>query len=172
MSEVQQAAPQGPEGVPVRPPSPPSRVALYIWAGIALFCLVMFGAALGLFLWWREAFTSKDLKTATELRITYVLKGNKAKSVVVNDPAEVKKLLDALEITDTQTGMFFGINSAGGVDFTLPKGKVAGIKFVSPTQLDRMGWGQVYVTPTFYRQVNEAASRAEGRPIDIMRADN
>jgi hypothetical protein len=28
------------------------------------------------------------------------------------------------------------------------------------------------IKPDFYHKVNEVATRAEGRPIDVMRADN
>ena len=70
---------------------------LFIWIGIAVFCLVTFGAALGLYLWSREAFGSNDLKKATSVTITYALKGNSTKSVVVSDPAELQDLLDALD---------------------------------------------------------------------------
>lgn len=171
MSQVEQSPPPGPEGAPARPPSRPSRAALYIWAGIALFCLVMFGAALGLFLWSRDRFNSKDLKQATALKITYVLKGNVRKSLAVNDPAEVKQLLDALEITDAMMGPQSNMN-AGSVDFTLRDGQVATVQFLSQTQLDRARWGWMYVTPQFYHKVNELLSRTEKRPIDIMRIDN
>ena len=173
MSEVKQAPPsQGPEGIPGRPPSRPSRVPLYIWSGIALFCLVMFGAALGIFLWSREALSSKDLKKATAIKITYVLKGNRTKSVDVNDPAEVKKLLDALEIGETQMGSQFTQTNGASVDFTLPGGKSASVKFMNQSQLERVDWGWLYVSPAFYQKVNEVISRAEGRKIDIMRMDN
>jgi hypothetical protein len=171
MSEVEQAPPPGPEKLPARPPSKPSRAPLYIWTGIALFCLVMFGSALGIFLWSSDRFSSKDLKRATALKINYVLKGNVKKSLTVNDPAEVKGLLDALEITDTMMGPQSPTN-AGTVEFTLPDGNVAVIRFISPTQLDREKWGWLYVTPRFHRKVNEALSAAEKRPIDIMRIDN
>jgi hypothetical protein len=172
VSEVGQVPPAGAEGLSDRPPSKPSRVPLYIWAGIALFCLVMFGSALGLYLWSRKAFSSEDLKTAKSVKINYVLKGNKVKVVVVNDPAELQALLDALTITDTQTGQQWAIQVAGSVEFTLPDGTVAQTTFVSQRQLDRTGWGQVLVEPDFYRKVNEIATRAEGRPIDVMRVDN
>jgi len=158
--------------LPARPPSRSSRVPLFIWGGIALFCLVTFGSALGLYLWSRDEFESKDLKTATAFKITYVVKGNLTKTVEVTDPAAVKGLLDALDITDTQMGPQFSTNSGAAVDFTLPDGKSARIRFVSQTQPDRMGWGMIMVTPTFYHKVNETASKAEGKPIDIMRPMN
>jgi hypothetical protein len=171
MSEIQQAPPQSYDPIPVRPPSRPSRVPLYIWVGIGLFCLVMFGSALGLFLGTREAFSSKDLKKATSLKINFVLKGNVTKTLVVNDPAEVNRLLDALTITDTQMGPQ-SKNSGGTVEFTLGNGKVAVVQFMSQTQLNRDDWGWVYVTMEFYRAVNDTLSRTEGRKIDIMRNDN
>jgi hypothetical protein len=172
VSEVGQAPPSGAEGVPVRPPSQPSRVPLMIWCGIAVFCLAMFGAALVLWLWSRDALSSKDLKTATSVTITYQLKGNKTKSVVVNDPVELKALLDTLTITDTQTGAHYALTSGGGVDFTLPNGTVAKTMFVNQTQLYRTNWGLIIIGPDFYRKVNEIATRAEGRPIDVSRVDN
>ncbi|HKI31468.1 MAG TPA: hypothetical protein VKA46_06345 [Gemmataceae bacterium] len=175
MSKVAQVSPQGSSATPARPPSPPSRAPLFIWSGVALFCLLMFGSALGLFLWSREAFSSKDLKTATSLKINYLLAGMKpaaTKTVVVNDPAEVRTLLDALEITDSRMGPQWGISNQGSVDFTLADGTIAHATFVNRTQLDRANWGQVYVTDAFYRKVNEAATRAEGRPIDVMKVNN
>jgi hypothetical protein len=171
VSEVGQAPPSGAEGVPVRPPSPPSRVPLYIWAGIAVLCLALFGAALGLYLWSREAYSSKDLKRATSVKINYVLRGNRPKSVVV-DGAELQALLDALVITEAHPGIHYGLSTGGTVDFTLPDGAVAQTRVMSQTALDRTNWGQVQVEPGFYRKVNEIATRAEGKPIDVMRVDN
>jgi hypothetical protein len=172
VSEVGQAPPSGAEGVPVRPPSPPSRVSLFIWVGIAVLCVALFGAALALYLWSREAFSSKDLKRATSVTISYTLKGNRVKAVVVNNPAELQALLDALEITDTQPGIHYGLNTGGAVEFTLPGGSVAHTRFVTQTQLDRTDWGQVKVEAGFHRRVNEIATRAEGKPIDVMKVDN
>ncbi|HEX5268834.1 MAG TPA: hypothetical protein VFW33_00040, partial [Gemmataceae bacterium] len=129
MSEVEQAPPAGAEGVPSRPPSPPSRAPLWIWVGVAVFCLVMFGAALGLYLWSREAFSSKDLKQAKSVKINYLLKGNRTKTVVVDAPPDLPALLDSLKITDTRPGdRYYGITTSGSVDFTLPDGKVAQVK--------------------------------------------
>lgn len=172
MSEVGQAPPAGAEGLPDRPPSKPSRLPRFLWAGIALFCLVMFGSALGLYLWSRDAFSSKDLLKAQSVKITYQVKGKQSKSIVVNDPAEVKALLDTLKITDTRMGPQYGLTTGGAVEFTLPDGTVARTQFVNNMQLDRANWGQVMVEPDFYRKVNEIATRAEGKPIDVIRVDN
>jgi hypothetical protein len=172
VSKVEPLSSPGPEPLPARPPSKPSRVPLLIWGGVALFCLVMFGSAIVLYLWSREEFESRDLKKATAFRITYVLKGNQVKTVEVTDPAAVKGLVDALEITQTQMGPQFSTSNQAAVDVTLPGGKSARLKFVSQTQLDRMNWGMLMVTPSFYRKVNETASKAEGKPIDILRVDN
>ncbi len=171
MSEVGQAPSSGFEAVPVRPPSPPSRAPRYIWCGLALLCLVAFGAALGIYLWSREAFSSKDLKQATSVKITYI-KGKQPKSVVVNDPAELRALLDSLIITDTNPGLRQGPVTGGAVEFTLPDGTVARTAFLNQTRLDRADWGQVQVEADFHRKVNEIATRAEGRPIDVLRVDN
>jgi hypothetical protein len=160
------------EGIPVRPASKPSRVPLMIWSGIALLCLVLFGSALALFLWSREAFGSKDLKKATAVKITYYVRGGQVKSVHVNDPAELKGLLDALEITDTNSRIQYGLANQGSVDFTLPDGTNARVMFVNKTQLDRSNWGRIDVTPAFYEKVNEIATRAEGRPVDILKTNN
>lgn len=166
------ARPEGPELLPARPPSPPSRAPRVIWAGIALFCLLMFGAAVCVFLWSREMTGSRDLKKATSLTIGYTLKGRTAKSVTVSDPAEVRDLLDALEITETRPGWFGGPSPLGWVEFVLPDGTVARAVFVSPTQLDRANWGQVFVTRRFYEKANDVASQAEGRRIDLLKPDN
>jgi hypothetical protein len=162
VSEAGQTYP--PEGLPARPPSEPSRVPRLIWAGIALFCLLMFGGALGLFLWSRQVGGSRDLKRATSLTISYTVKGAQQKSIAVSDPAEVRDLLDALEITDTQSGLFAAQSAPGG--------KSARVVFVGPTVLDRSNWGQVHVTRRFYDKVCDVASKAEGRKIDILRSDN
>jgi hypothetical protein len=172
VSEVGQAPPSGAEGVPVRPPSPPSRVPLFIWVVIAVLCLALFGAALALYLWSREAYSSKDLKRATSVTISYTLKGNRTRTVAVNNPAELQALLDTLEITDTKPGIHYGATTGGTVDFTLPDGTVAQTRFVTQTQLDRTSWGQVSIGPGFYRKVNEIATRGEPKPIDVMRVDN
>jgi hypothetical protein len=165
VSKVETAPPQA---------SKPSRAALLIWAGIAAFCLTMFGSALALFLWSRTAFDSKDLKTATSVRITYLMKsptGTQSKSVVVSDPAELAALLGALEITHTDMSMQFWSQKQATIDFTLANGKVAHVTFPtpSPTQLNRESWGQVYVTPKFREKVNEIISKEEKRPIDIQK---
>jgi hypothetical protein len=172
VNEVEQAPPPGLEGIPVRPASKPSRVPLYIWSGIALFCLVMFGAALGIYLWSHDRFSSQDLKKATQVKINYVLKGNQRKSIVVSDPTELKALLDALQITDTQPGPPPMTNNTGSLEFTLADGSMARIAFLAPNQLERANWGWIFVTPTFHRKVNDIISRAEKKPIDIMRIDN
>jgi hypothetical protein len=175
VSKLEQAPPPSPEGVPARPPSKPSRAALYIWIGIAVFCLVMFGSALGLFLWSRDAFSSRDLKRAKSVKITYVVKGNVKKTVVVDKPAELASLLDSLEITNTQMGWSQGIQqNQGFIDFTLSNGTNARVAFMNgqPTQLDRVDWGWVYVTSAFHRKVNEIISKEEGREIDILKPGN
>ena len=173
MSQVEPVSSHSPEVLPARPPSQPSRLALLIWAGVALFCLVMFGSALGLYLWSRERFESKDLKQATAFKITYVLKGNRTKTVEVTDPAAVQGLVDALEITSTQMGPYYaGTNNQAAVDVTLPDGRSAHLVFMTQTQINRTGWGIIMTTPAFYRKINEAASKAEGKPIDILRVDN
>ena len=171
MSQVEPVSSPGPESLPARPPSKPSRVPLLIWGGIALFCLVMFGSALGLYLWSRDEFGSQDLKKATAFRITYVVKGN-YKTVDVTDPAAVKGLVDALDMTDTVMGPQYSTSNNAGVDVTLPNGKSARLKFVNQTQLDRANWGMIMVTPSFYHKVNETASNAAGKPIDILKTDN
>jgi hypothetical protein len=170
VSQVESAPPQGPEVTPPRPPSRPSRAALFIWVGIAAFCLLMFGSALGLFIWSHTAFDSKDLKKAKSVKITYHLRNNVIKSVVVDDPAKLAELLDSLEIVRADMGgPSFWSQRQAAVDFTLPGGKGARVTFQSPTQLDRANWGPVYVTPAFHRKVNEILSAAEKRPIDIMK---
>jgi len=177
VSEAGQASPQGFEAIPARPPSAPSRVPHFIWAGIALLCLVLFGTALGLFLWSRDRFSSKDLKTATSLTVGYTLKNGVGKSITVSDPAEVRALLDALDITGTRPGAMSGPNAAGGqpgwVDFVLPDATVVRCHFFfNPNTLVRDNWGQVYVMPSFYQKVCDVASRAEGRRIDVMSPNN
>jgi hypothetical protein len=172
VSQVEPVSSPDPEPLPARPPSRPSRVPLLIWGGIALFCLTMFGGALVLYLWSRDELESRDLKKATAFKITYVLKRNQTNTVDVTDPAAVKDLADALEITSTMMGAQFSTSNSAAVDVTLPGGKSARLKFVSPTQLDRAGWGMLMVTPSFHRKVNEAASKAAGKPVDISRTDN
>ena len=172
MSEVGPAPQPGADEVPVRPPSKPSRLPLFIWIGIAVFCLVTLSAALALFVWSRKAFSSEDLKQATSIKIVYVLRGNRTEEVVVDDPADLKSLLDALVISEAEMAPVFQPNLAGTVVFTLPGGKVAETTFGSRTQLNRTNWGYVIVSPDFYHKVNEIARRAKGRPIDIMKLDN
>lgn len=172
MSQVEPVSSPSPEPLPARPPSQPSRLPLFIWGGIALFCLLMFGSAIALFLWSRGEFESRDLKKATAFRITYVLKGNQVKTVDVTDPTAVQGLVDALDITSTQMGAQFSTSNQSAVDVTLPGGKSAHLTFVTQTQIDRRGWGMLMITPSFYRKVNEAASQAAGKPIDILRVDN
>jgi hypothetical protein len=172
VSQVEPVSSHDPDVHPDRPPSRPSRVPLFIWSGIALFCLVMFGGALGLYLWSRDEFESKDLKKATAFKITYVVKGTQTKTIDVTDPAAVQGLVDALQITETRMGPQFTPPNKAAVEFILPDGKTARITFVNPTQLDRMNWGMIMVTPAFYQKVNDTASKAEGKPIDIMRNNN
>ncbi len=131
MSEVGQAPPSGVDQLPARPPSEPSRVPLFIWVGIAVFCLLTFGAAVGMYLWWCEAWSAKDLKQATSVKISYVTRRNQVESVAV-EGAELQALLDSLKVTDTQPGgIRFALTSGGAVDFTLPDGKVAQTRFVT-----------------------------------------
>ncbi len=167
MSPVEPVAPPAD-----RPPSRPSRLPLLICGGIALLCLVLFGTALVLFLWSRDEFDSRDLKKATAFRITYVVQGNQTKTVEVSDPAAVRELANALDITDTIMGAQFAAPNKAAVDVTLPNGRSARLTIISPTQIDRMGWGAIMVTPSFYRKVNEAASKAAGKSIDLLRVDN
>jgi hypothetical protein len=154
------------------PPPEPERAPRWPWILIALFTLGMFAAALGVFLWSRERASSKDLKRATAVQINYVANG-KIKALQVTDPAELRDLLDSLEIVSTDPGRW-AINtiSAGSVDFTLRDGGAAHVVFDSATQLNREDWGQITLTDRFYKKVNSFATKAEGRPIDILNKNN
>jgi hypothetical protein len=172
VSHTESVSPETFPPLPVRPPSKPSRAPWFIFSGIALFCLLMFGAALALFLWSREKFDSKDLKKATSIEIAYMVKSPQTKTVTINDPATVKRLLDALDIINTQPGAQVALTNQPYLIFHLAGGKQARLVFVNQQQIDRANWGLLYVTPTFYQKVNEELSRAEGKPIDIMRPNN
>jgi hypothetical protein len=151
-------------------PPEPERAPRWPWILIALFTLGMFAAAIGVFWWSREMASSKDLKRATAVKINYVANG-KQKSLAVTDPAELSDLLDSLEIKDTNGG-WWQSGSAGSVDFTLRDGTVAHVLVDSANQLNRQEWGQITVTDKFYRKVNSLATKAEGRPIDILNRNN
>jgi hypothetical protein len=165
-------SPQEYEPIPVRPPSAPSRAPRLIWAGIALLCLVLFGSALGLFLWSYNRYNSKDLKKATSLTINYSLKNRKSGSVTVTDPAEVRALLDALDVTRAYPGVVMNFKAAGWVVFVLPDGTEARCDIFNQTSLNRVNWGQLNVKPSFYQKACDAASKAEGRRIDLMSFNN
>jgi hypothetical protein len=152
------------------PPPEPERAPRWPWILIALFTLGMFAAAIGVFLWSREMASSRDLKRATAVKINYVANG-KLKSLNVTDPAEVRDLLDSLEIKDTNGG-WWQSGSPGSIDFTLRDGTVAHVLFDSAIQLNRQEWGQVIVTDKFHKKVNALATKAEGRPIDILNKNN
>ncbi len=172
MRPVESISPENFPPLPVWPPSKPSRAPWFVFAGIAVFCLIMFGAAVALFLWSRARFESKDLKKATAIDITYMVKGVPSKTVVVNDPAAVKRLIDALDIISTQPGAQVKMVNQPELIFHLPDGKQARVIFVNQQQLDRSNWGLLYVAPAFYHKVNEELTRAEGKPIDILKPNN
>jgi hypothetical protein len=154
--------------------SPRNHVALVIWSVVAGFSLLMFASALGVFLWWHKALSSEDLKTATALRINYLVsnpRGPITKTIEVKDPVEVQKLLDALEITSTHRGRWWSKSNQGSVDFILPDGTIEHAMFVDSNQLERMNWGEVIISDAFYHRVNEVASRAEGKPIKITQVN-
>jgi hypothetical protein len=171
VSQAESASPSFPP-LPVRLPTKPSRAPWVILGVIVVFCLLTFGGALALYLWSRERFESKDLFKATSIEITYHVKSPLTKTVVVNDPAAVKRMIDALSIISMQPGAQVALASPTYVVLHLPDGKQARLTFVSQTQLDRANWGMLYVSPAFYQKVNEEASRIEGKPIDIMRPVN
>jgi hypothetical protein len=155
-------------------PQWPSLPLVCVWSATGVLGVLIAFVWLGLFFWPGPLFQSSDLKTATSVEITYELAGKRRKSVVVDDPAELRELLAALEITRVEKGDEIMAESKKGnaVDFTLPGGTVRHAAFVSATVLDRQGWGLVCLTPRFYEKVCELASRAEGRPIDVLRNDN
>ncbi len=139
------------------------------WVGrtLLLVCLALFASTAGVFAYLRTVGNSADLKKATSLTLYYTLKPQTLKRVEVTDPAQVKDLLDALDITHTDPGMVYGIKPVGYVEFRLPD-RTFRCNFFSKTQLDRANWGQVYVSPRFYEKVCDVASRAEGRRIDVL----
>jgi hypothetical protein len=180
MTTTTQTGPAGPSAAMTA--SEGGRTARLIRIGLVLLALCFFSGSLGTYLWFRHLSSSADLKRATGLRIGYTVKGTppqkpwtrnpNLKWIEVSDPTQVKELLDALQIVRTEVGMYMGLSPTGSVEFRMPDGSVILVNIAGPTHLDRVNWGQVYVEPEFYHKVNEVASKAEGRKIDVMRQDN
>jgi len=57
----------------------------------------------------------------------------------------------------------------GSVDFLIPPQKEINAKFVSPTQIELENWGQIYIRDEFYEKICAIVSKAEGKPIDILK---
>ncbi len=109
-----------------------------------------------------------DLQIATSVEIIYMV-GGKEKSLKITKAEEVKPLVDAIEITKTTKGEQAALDPFGQVIFGLPGGGTIKTMFVEADQLDRARWGQVYLNDKFYKKVCEIASKAEGKPIDVLK---
>jgi hypothetical protein len=108
-----------------------------------------------------------ELKKATGLRINYSVQ-NKTKSLMVDDPGQVRTALASLVITGEDKKIGTQYFPLGTIDFLVPDKEEIKTKFISATHLEKDNWGQLYVTEDFYLKVCELLSKAEGRPMDIL----
>src|SRR5262249_36837450 len=108
-----------------------------------------------------------ELEKATGLRINYSVQ-NKTKSLMVDDPGQVRTALASLVITGEDKKIGTQYFPLGTIDFLIPDKEEIKTKFISATHLEKDNWGQLYVTEEFYLKVCELLSKAEGRPMDIL----
>ena len=151
---------------------PYERAPRWAWLTLALLAAASLAGSVAVYARLRQVTSSADLKRATALTLHYTAKNLAMKSVRVDDPAQVRALLDALEITGTNYGYPWNNKGAARVDFDLPGGTTARCNFMTATHLERDGWGWVHTTPRFHQKLCEIVSQAEGRRIDVLNAAN
>jgi hypothetical protein len=109
-----------------------------------------------------------ELSSAQALRISYTI-DNKTKALTLNEPSEVQPILRAFAITGEERKIDVRFFPLGSVDFLIPPQKEINAKFVSPTQIELENWGQIYIRDEFYEKICAIVSKAEGKPIDILK---
>lgn len=112
--------------------------------------------------------TANALRSTKTLAIRYVAQ-KQPRSLTSDDPQQVADILATIEIDRVEKGAHVGRMPFGGVDFVLADGTTMATIFVRSTRLERSAWGQIYLRhDRFYRKICELASKAEGRPIDVL----
>jgi hypothetical protein len=109
-----------------------------------------------------------DLLTAVGLRVGYTV-SNKTKVLTISEPDEVKSVLASLTVTGEEKKLDVKFFPLGTVDFLLADQKVLSTKLVSPTHIEKDDWGQIYVTDGFYEKICEVVSKAERKPMDVLK---
>jgi hypothetical protein len=143
------------------------------WSAFLALCLLL-GLAAGLrwfLLWWGFVPASQEaiLRQATAVRIGYTVHKQR-KFVTVSSPGELRELLDSIRVTNAAKGAAFPwLSPHGTAEFTLPDGTVLQTFFIYNNQLERSQWGHLYLKTDFYEKVCALVSRAEGKPIDVLK---
>lgn len=107
-------------------------------------------------------------RNATAVTLRYTVK-YQAKTITITDPDEVQTLVSAFHVTRTLKGHSWPTPTNGGADFVLADGSVIQTRFHQPMLLERTQWGGLSLTSEFYERVCAVLSRAEGRPIDVLK---
>lgn len=106
---------------------------------------------------------------AKKISIEYTVQGEK-NTLSLEDAKQVKEIVSAMHIQQTEEGPQVGLKPKCRVEFTMMDKTIIRIMFVKPSQLDRSFSGQVYLKDTdFYDKINEIASKKEGKKIDVLK---
>jgi len=105
---------------------------------------------------------------ANALVLTYTRSEARA-SLRLEDVGTVARLVGALKIEGVWQGMQSQLEPYGIVEFAFPHKASVLASFVDAQHLNIGGWGVLVISDAFHREVCLAISRAEGRPMDILR---
>ena len=106
---------------------------------------------------------------AKAISIEYTVQGKK-NTLTVDDARQVKEIVSAMHIHQTEEGPQVGLKPKCTVGFTMTDNTTIRIMFVKPSQLDRSFWGQIYLNDMdFYDKINEVVSKQEDKKIDVLK---
>jgi len=110
-----------------------------------------------------------DLRQTNKIKIDYHI-NQQPKSLLVSDPKQVRDIISTVTVGKTWKDAHPAFPDAVVIWFFFPAEKPFKTKFSGePTHL-ATEWGMLYLeSDAFYRKVNEAVSKREGRPVEVLK---
>ena len=140
---------------------------------LLLVCLIL---GLGLAVRWAIAWAGfipkpTDYRKATQLTVTYRLKGH-PKRIVIPQSQQLAFILEGIQVYSRDESRTMGRPpNTCDVDFAFPDGTQAHTVLCAPNWLDQPGWEAISMSTEFYNRLQDAVTEQEGRPINLL-ADN
>lgn len=90
-------------------------------------------------------------------------------SVIIEEDSKITAVLDSISVANADKGTFAAHIPYGRIGFYKKDGHIIEASFLHKSQLEVSQWGQVYLREDLYTLACQYASKAENRPIDVLK---